>query len=197
MMKTISKVIHSIFITGILISTGSFCITGIAQTPVTNLKIGTYDSRVVVIAYTRSDYFVQQQMKSRKEGNELMQSNDTVKKIEAFYKVLTEQYLLHQRGFSNGSSASILTLVKDKLPVVAKDAGVSAIISKWELTFVDPSAEIVDITMSIARLYNPTGDFEKIATGLAKMDPVPLEDLPMNEVIEMWKQFESKYLSKK
>jgi len=196
-MKKLTNVVYSIILTGILISAGSISSTCAAQKPSTNLKIGTYDSRVVVIAYTRSDYFVQQQMKSHKEGNEILQSNDTVKKIEAFYKVMTEQYLLHQRGFSNGSSASILALVKDKLPIVAKDAGVDAIISRWELTFVEPAAELVDLTMPIARLYNPTGDFEKIADEVSKMDPVPLEDLPMDEGIELWKQFEYKDLGKK
>jgi hypothetical protein len=125
-----------------------------------------------------------------------MQSNDTVKKIEAFYKIMTEEYLMHQRGFSNGSTASILTLVKDKLPMVAKDAGVIAIISKWELTFADPAIEIVDLTMEISQLYNPTKNFERTAGELAKMDPIPLEDLIMNEQIEMWKQFETKYLGK-
>jgi hypothetical protein len=195
-MKTLAKVVYTIFLTGILISAGSISMIAIAQEPAPNLKIGTYDSRIILIAYTRSDYFVQKQMKSREEGNEILQSNDTVKKIEEFYKVLTEQYLMHQRGFSNGSTASILALVKNKLPLVAKDAGVIAIISKWELTFADPAAEIVDLTMPVSRLYNPTGDFEKIAADLVKMDPIPLEELPMDEVIEMWKQFETKYLGK-
>ena len=195
-MKTLARLAHKILLTGIIISVGSFSKTIIAQKPATNLKIGTYDSRVVVIAYTPSDYFAQYLLKSRKEGDEIMQSNDTVKKTEAFYKVLTEQYLMHQRGFSNGSAATILELVKDKLSLVAKDEGVSVIVSKWELTFVDPSAEIVDLTMPIAKLYNPTGDFEKIAVEIARMDPIKLEDLPMDEVIEMWKQFESRYLGK-
>ncbi len=161
------------------------------------LKIGTYDSRIVTLAYSRSDQFIQRQMKLRNEEKELMQSNDTTKMAEAAYRAVTEQYLAHQRVFCSGSASSILDLVKDKLPQVAQDAGVSAIVSKWELTFVDPSAEIVDLTMVIANLYNPKENIEKMATELAKQAPIPLEEFTVEEVIEMWKQFESKYLGKK
>jgi hypothetical protein len=196
-MKTLTRVICSVLFTSFFLLTGFSFTACFAQNNLLKMKIGTYDSRVVFIAYTRSDYFVQQQMKSREEGNEILQSNDTVKKIEAFYKVMTEQYLMHQRGFSNGSAASILALVKDKLPLVAKDAGVISIVSKWELTFAGPDIEIIDLTMPIAQLYSPTGDFEKITADLVKMDPIPLEELPMDEVIEMWKQFETVYLGVK
>lgn len=195
-MKTTTRCIYSVLFAAIFLFIGFNYTTCFAQTNESKIKIGTYDSRIVFIAYTRSDYFKQQLMKNREEGNEILQSNDTVKKIEAFYKVMTEQYLAHQRGFSNGSTASILSLVKDKLPIVAKDSGVFVIVSQWELTYTDPAAEIVDLTMPIARLYNPAGDFETIASQLEEMAPIPLEELPMDEVIEMWKQFEIMYLGK-
>jgi hypothetical protein len=195
-MNTLTRVICSVFITSFFLFTGFSYTACFAQNTVSKIKIGTYDSRVVFIAYVNSDYFIQQNSKWHEEGEMIMQSNDTVKKIEAFYKVMTEEYLMHQRGFSNGSTASVLALVKDKLPIIAKDTGVIGIISKWELTFVDPAVEIVDLTMQVARLYNPTGNFERTASEMAKMDPIPLEELFMNEQIEMWKQFETKYLGK-
>lgn len=196
-MKAHTRIICSVLFTGIFLFTGFSYTACFAQNNMSKIKIGTYDSRVVFIAYVNSDYFIQQNRKRHEEGNMILQSNDTVKKIEAFYRVMTEEYLMHQRGFSNGSTASILLLVKDKLPIIAKDAGVVAIISKWELTFADPAVEIVDLTMQVAQLYNPTGNFEKTAGELAKMDPIPLEELLMDEQIEMWKQFESMYLGKK
>jgi len=196
-MKTITSVMYSVLFPAIFLFIGFNYTTCLAQNNAMQIKIGTYDSRVVFIAYVNSDYFIQQNTEWHEEGEKIMQSNDTVKKIEAFYRVMTEQYLMHQRGFSNGSTASILALVKDRLPGIAKDEGVVVIISKWELTFADPAAEIVDLTMKVAQLYNPKGDFERTAGEIAKMDPIPLEELTMDEQIEMWKQFETIYLGKK
>lgn len=195
-MKTLTRVSSSVFITCLFLFTGVCYTSCYAQKSESKIKMGIYDSRIVFIAYVNSDYFIQQNSKWHEEGEKIMQSNDTVKKIEAFYKMMTEEYLMHQRGFSNGSTASVLVLVKDKLPIVAKDAGVIAILSKWELTFADPDIEIVDLTMQVARLYNPTGNFERTAGEMAKMDPIPLEELTMEEQIEMWKQFETRYLGK-
>jgi hypothetical protein len=161
------------------------------------LKIGTFDSRIVVLAYSRSDLFNERMNQMRETGEEIMQSNDTAKKIENAYKMFTWQYLLHQMVFCSGSTAAILDLVKDKLPQVAKEAGVSVITSKWELTFADPSAEIFDLTMPVAKLFNPKENIEAMAKDLTKQAPIPLSDFTVEEVIQMWKQFESKYLGKK
>ena len=160
------------------------------------LKLGTYDSRIVTLAYSRSEHFVKV-MNEMKESEAIMQSNDTAKKIEAIYKIFTKQYIMHQQVFSSGSSAFILDLVKDKLPQVAKDAGVFAIVSKWELTFVDPNVEVIDLTMPVSKLFNPSGDFDQLVPQMQAQAPIPLEEYTVEEVVQMWKQFEEKYLGKK
>lgn len=160
------------------------------------LKLGTYDSRIVTLAYSRSEHFTKV-MNEMKESEAIMQSNDTAKKIETIYKIFTKQYIMHQQVFSSGSSAFILDLVKDKLPQVAKDAGVFAIVSKWELTFVDPNVEVIDLTMPVSKLFNPSGDFDQMVPQMQAQAPIPLEEFTVEEVVQMWKQFEEKYLGKK
>jgi hypothetical protein len=160
------------------------------------LKLGTYDSRIVTLAYSRSEHF-SKVMNEMKESEAIMQSNDTAKKIETIYKIFTKQYIMHQQVFSSGSSAFILDLVKDKLPQVAKDAGVFAIVSKWELTFVDPNVEVIDLTMPVSKLFNPSGDFDQMVPQMQAQAPIPLEEFTVEEVVQMWKQFEEKYLGKK
>ena len=160
------------------------------------LKIGIYDSRIVTMAYSRSEHF-QKVMNDMNESEAIMLSNDTAKKIEAIYKIFTKQYIMHQQVFSNGSSAYILDLVKDKLAQVAKDAGVFAIVSKWELTYVDPNVEVKDLTMPVSMLFNPSGDFDKMVPEMQAQAPIPLEEFTVEEVVQMWKQFEGKYLGKK
>lgn len=104
---------------------------------------------------------------------------------------------MHQQVFSNGSSAYLLELVKDQLPQLAKDEGVFAIVSKWELTFADPKVEVVDLTMPICMLFKPSGDFDRMVPEMQKQTPIPLEEFTVEEVVQAWKQFEGKYLGKK
>ncbi|HBY54950.1 MAG TPA: hypothetical protein DEH15_21300, partial [Marinilabiliales bacterium] len=76
-------------------------------------------------------------------------------------------------------------------------AGVFAIVSKWELTFTDTNVELIDLTMPVSKLFNPSGDFEKMVPDMQNQAPIPLEEFTVEEVIQMWKQFETKYLGKK
>jgi hypothetical protein len=196
-MKTILKFNPVVIVLLFLFSISSVCYTTSAQDKIKALKIGVYDSRIITFAYSRSDAFNEVMQKFSKENGEVMQSGDTAKKIQTAYKMITFQYLLHQQVFSSGSAVNILAVVKDKLPQVAKDSGVSAIVSKWELEFVDPSAEIVDLTQTIARLYNPKEDIAEMSKEIAGQAPVSLEELTVEEVVGMWKQFESQSLGKK
>ena len=196
-MKKFSRSNQSVKILILIFSVSSFCKTVSAQNSSAALKIGVYDSRIITFAYSRSDAFNEVMLKFSKENGEVMQSGDTTKKIQTAYKMITFQYLLHQQVFCSGSAANIIAVVKDKLPQVAKDAGVCAIVSKWELPFADPSAEIVDLTMTIAKLYNPKENIDEMSKEISNQTPVPLDEFTVEEVIGMWKQFESQSLGKK
>jgi hypothetical protein len=163
-----------------------------AQKSPKSIKIGTYDSRVITLAYSRSDTFNIRLSDMQKQSQADFQGNDSTKKVQAAYRMITFQFLLHQQVFCTGTTSAIIAIVKDKLPQVAKDAGVSSIVSKWELSYNDPSVEIVDLTMPISRLFNPKGDFENMAKEITVQNPVPIEELTIEEVVQMWKQFESK-----
>jgi hypothetical protein len=160
------------------------------------LKIGTYDSRIITLAYSRSDTFNLRLSTMQRQSQADIQGSDSTKKVEAAYRMITFQFLLHQQVFCTGSVSSVLAIVKDKLPQVAKEAGVSSIVSKWELSYNDPSVEVVDLTMPIAKLFNPKGDFENIAKEIANQKPIAIEEFTVEEVIQMWKQFESQNYKK-
>jgi hypothetical protein len=195
-METKIKTNQAIISIIVLILLGQCWSNATAQIESEPLKLGTYDSRIVTLAYSRSEHFTK--VTNEMKGSEaIMLSNDTAKKIEAIYKIFTKQYIMHQQVFSSGSSANILDLVKDKLPQVAKDAGVFAIVSKWELTFVDPNVEVIDLTMPVSKLFNPSGDFDQMVPQMQAQAPIPLEEFTVEEVVQMWKQFEEKYLGKK
>ena len=64
-----------------------------------------------------------------------------------------------------------------RLDRVAQDAGVIAIVSKWELPYSTPGLDIVDVTYEIVALFETDEEVEKMVGDLLVQDPVPLEDL--------------------
>ena len=115
--------------------------------------------------------------KIRQHSDSAMKTNDTLKIKEVSIQAMSYQHLLHQMVFSNGSAASILEQVKDKLPEVAKQAGVKIVISKYELTYQDPTVEVIDLTMEVAKLFNPAETIDKMVGEIQKSQPVPLDEL--------------------
>ena len=155
------------------------------------VKIGTYESRVITLAYSRSDTFGIRLSAMQQQSESDIQGSDSTKKVQAACRMITFQFLLHQQVFCTGTSSAIITIIKDKLPQVAKEAGVSSIVSKWELSYNDPSVEIVDLTLPIAKLFKPKGDFENMAKEIAAQKPIPIEEFTIEEVVQMWKHFEA------
>lgn len=193
-MKTKINVIISIFVVVLLTSFGGSKLR--TESHNSKLKIGIYDSRAVTYAYTNSVMFKQGQQKINKENSEILKSKDTAKWKETMTKIFTEQYLLHQRVFATGSATSILKKIESQLPAVAKNAGVDIIVSKWELTWNDSNASLIDLTDSIAQLFVPIDKLGNVYTEIKKADKMEVDDFDVGEVIEMWQQFEKKYLGK-
>jgi len=75
-----------------------------------------------------------------------------MKEIDSRMKL--QQRWVHEQSFSTGSVAGIVAKVKEALPGVAKKAGVQAIVSKWELNYQGPNAEVVDVTEDLAVLFH-------------------------------------------
>ncbi|MEI6424953.1 MAG: hypothetical protein WCP55_22260, partial [Lentisphaerota bacterium] len=152
-----------------------------AQKKGTKLRIGTYDSRVIVFAWSRSAYFKEKMGKFKMQSDSAEKANDSLKTKELSVYAMSFQHLLHQMVFSTGTVASIIEVVKDQLPELAKKEGVSLIVSKWEVNFVDPSVEITDLTSQVAQLFNPAENIAKMADEIVKAQPVPLDDLTIEE----------------
>jgi len=142
------------------------------------LRVGTFDSRAIAIAYGRSEPVKQlvsihfeKYNKAKEEGDEKL-----VKELEALGQA--SQQVLHQQGFSTASVADILEKVKAELPKISEDAGVDIIVSKWEVVYRNPSIEIVDVTSHLVKLFNPDETTLKmIIEDLPKQAPLPLVEL--------------------
>lgn len=147
-----------------------------AQKTKAAIKIGTYDSRIVIFAWSRSDYFKQRLIKINQQSDSATKAHDTARVKELSVGAMSYQHLLHLTVFSNGSIGFVMAIVKDKLPELAKTAGVSIILSKWELNFSDPSIEIVDLTSQVAQLFQPKENIDQMSKDISAQQPIPIDE---------------------
>ncbi|MBP9903665.1 MAG: hypothetical protein KBH45_19590 [Verrucomicrobia bacterium] len=137
--------------------------------------IGVFDSRLVAIAYVRSESFQQRIAKMHVHLKEAKAAGDEkrVKLLEAEGPAL--QNLIHKQSFSTWPIHDILQTIKEKLPEIAKQDGVDVIVSKWDVEFQREGVEPVDVTDFLVALFSPTQETRNILEGLRKKDPVPLD----------------------
>jgi hypothetical protein len=157
------------------------------------MKIGTYDSRQVVMAYASTDQFKEKVQKISEETGKMLESQDSTVRKEGALKMVAFSYNLEKTVFSSASAADILALIKDQLPELAKQAGVSVIVSKWELTWADPKIETVDLTNQVMALFKPTEENVKAAAEMSANPPISQDEYGMGESIDMWEMFKARY----
>jgi hypothetical protein len=70
-----------------------------------------------------------------------------------------------------------LAAIKDRIPEIEKQAGVTALVSKWDEPMLKQyrDAEKVDVTDRLVRGFNPTEKQLKVIADLQKKKPLSLE----------------------
>ena len=175
-MKKLIQLLISVIAMVAILMLASASNGAIAQKTKAVIKIGTYDSRIVTFAWSRSDYFKQHLIKFNQQNDSADKAHDTARIKELTVGIMSYQHLLHQMVFSNGSIGIVMAIIKDKLPELAKTAGVNIIISKWELNFSDPSIEIVDLTSQVAQLFQPKENIDKMSGDISQQQPIPIDE---------------------
>lgn len=144
---------------------------------VTQVRVGVFDSRAVAMAYARSDEFNQyiddlrtDLAQAKAEGNDKL-----VKELETLGPAL--QDLMHKQGFSTWPVDDILERIKDRIPEIAKQAGVDVIVSKWDIVFQLPGVEFTDVTDLLVMPFAPDASTLDLIKSLREIDPVSLEEL--------------------
>lgn len=151
-----------------------------AQAGKAGIKIGTFDSRVIALAWSRSEAFKAHMVRINQESEAAEKAKDSTKLKELSVSMMSFQHLLHQMVFSNASAGFVMAVVRDKLPELAKKEGVTMIVSKWELPFADASVQAVDLSMKVAALFNASEDISKMAGEIAGQEPVPLDEMDID-----------------
>jgi hypothetical protein len=137
------------------------------------LRIGTYDSRAVAIAYARSEFLqsvhediVRRHAEAKEAGDEQL-----VAEIEASGS--TRQLRLHLQGFSTAPVDDLLDAVRERLPEVARQNNIAVL--ACSVDFHDGSVEIVDVTDALVELYKPDAQTLAVIADLRKQQPMAIE----------------------
>ena len=160
------KSVISVVVLFLMIISGS--LISYAQT---KIRIGTYDSRMIAIAYYNSKYFklmpeVRQKMKDAKEKNDTIE----IQRIER--EMPLRQAYMHEQGFGKGSVCYMMDDIKGNVSELAKFEKLDIIVSKYELNFVGSNFETIDISEKLANLFEPTMDVKTMFQDLQNNEPV-------------------------
>ena len=159
-----------------------FCATALAQEPAAKVRVGIYDSRAIAVAFGGSEAFQASTGKQlaalRAEYNEAKAAGNQKRVAELEAQGKAQQVLLHKQGFSTAPVDDILDHIKDKIPGIAKAAGVGPIVSKWDKDALAKykSAELVDVTMPLVNAFHPIERQLKFAIDIQKQAPISLEE---------------------
>jgi hypothetical protein len=141
------------------------------------MRVGTFDSRAVAIAYARSEAFgrvvqsaKEEYEKAKSEGNE-----KRAKELDA--EGSAGQDLMHKQGFSTYSVNNILDKIKERIPEIAAQANVDVIASKWDIIYQRPGIEFIDVTNLIVKPFDPNERTLGIIRELLTQNPIPLEEM--------------------
>ncbi len=92
------------------------------------IKIGTFDSRVIALAYFRSaEYQLSMTELHKKYQQAKTDNNDSLMKVLEKEGPWT-QIRMHQQVFSNAGASNIMSKIATSLPAIAREAGVGLIV---------------------------------------------------------------------
>jgi hypothetical protein len=145
-----------------------------------SLKIGVYDSRVVALAYYRSASQMAR-FKGLHEEYSKAKADKNEKRMQELEKEGPwSQIRMHQQVFSTAGILNITSQFPDAIKTIAQTAGVAVIVSKWEMPYLDPALPAVDVTLAMAKLFNPDEQTMKIMEGMKNQAPVPFDQLSLD-----------------
>jgi len=151
-----------------------------------SVKVGVYDSRAIAVAYAGSPFFNawMTDFKARYEKAKSAGDEAALQALNA--EVEGSQKKMHMQGFSTAAVDDILAVIQDKLPGIAKKAGVGPMISKWDKDALAkyPGAERLDVTMALVQALEPDERRLKVIPEVLKTQPLPLEEMEKMSVDE-------------
>ena len=145
------------------------------------LRVGTFDSRALPMAFAASEIFDRQIQRLKEEHKKAKAAGDEekVKKLEAEGKAQQERF--HRQGFGTVPVDDILEHIKGELPGMAKRAGVDVIVSKWAITYSAGDAQFVDVTDLIVEPFKPNERTKRFIREIRDKPPLSPEEIEKHQ----------------
>jgi hypothetical protein len=145
--------------------------------PAEPLVLGTFDSRVLAIAYYRSEAFERSQQQRIAAYERAKAAGDAAATAAIEREMEERQKHVHRQGFSTAPIPELLAQIGDRIPEVARSAGVQAVVCKWDLVWLESCASTVDLSLQLAELFEPDGETRKLLPEVLRQKPVPMDEL--------------------
>jgi hypothetical protein len=148
-----------------------------AETSVAPDRIGVYDSRAIAYAHFWSDAHqrkLNELVKAAKQARAAGQT-ERFRELEATLKQAQDKS--HLQVFSTAPVDDVLAEMKDRLPVIQKEAGVAKLVSKWDETALKEHgrAKQVEVTDLLLREFKLDDKKTKVAQDIRRKKPLPLD----------------------
>ncbi len=145
--------------------------------PDQGMRVGTFDSRALALAYYRSKEFNTQMAAMHAEHEKAKAAGDDkrVKELEA--EGPAQQDLAHKQGFGSWPVDNILEKIKGTIPEIAAQANVQVIVSKWDIVYQQADVKFIDVTDLMVKPFDPDEATLKLIQDIQKQKPVPLDQL--------------------
>jgi hypothetical protein len=148
-----------------------------AADPPARPRVGVYDARAVAVAFVASPMQASELKEKMAQLGDAKAKGDAkaVAELEAWGKFT--QARRHLQGFAGAPVDDILARVADRLPAIAKTAGVDVIVRKGD--YVSDRCEQVDVTDELVKLFEPTDRTWKTVReirGKPPLDPKVIEE---------------------
>ena len=142
--------------------------------PPAKIRVGVFDSRIVALAYYNTDEHQRAMQQMMTELRDAKAASNQARVNELEFQGPALQNLAHYQVFSTASVPNVLEKLADVLPKVASDAGVSVIVSKWEIAYARSDVEYVYVTDALVRPFNPDARVQQWIAQAKEQKPMPL-----------------------
>ena len=157
---------------GIVMLIGVAMTGGAAPAP-PKVRIGTYDSRAVAVAYARSAACAESLKTLQARLDQAAAKDEKGAKQRIARAADRRQWLAHRQAFGRASVDDTMGAVKDKLAEIATQAKVEAIV--YEPDFASEQVELVDLTAEVAALFEPDERTRKMAMSVKDAQRVHID----------------------
>jgi hypothetical protein len=156
-----------------LIAVGTIATLATAQTPAQPVRVGTFHTQSVVVAFYRSPIWAERLKEKKAESEAAKKANDTKKLQELNEWGGASQELAHRQVAGDAPIANIIEALAPAFPEIAKKAQVSIIVQ--DLPYADSSVETVDVTDQLLDWLKADEAVRKIVRELRNSQGAPAQ----------------------